>query len=79
MRILGGEMGVRRGIPEGLVWSARIVLLFPCSQGLLQAGQVQVAVIALPELAAGGAVEPFHPAIELWTMGRQDVDTKNQR
>ena len=74
MRIEGGEERVRGGIPEGLVWSDPIVVLLPRVERLLKGGQIEVARITLPELPPGRASEPFDPAIELGTAGRQHLE-----
>ena len=74
MRIAGGEVLARGGIPEGLVWSDTIVVVFPRQERLLEDGQVERALITLPELTPGRAIEPFDPSIELGTAGRQHVE-----
>lgn len=48
-------------IPEHLVWTGVSVLGLP----VLEGRQVQVTVVALPELAADGAIESFDATIEL--------------
>jgi len=66
------ELLLGRAIGEGLVWSMGIVVDLPSPRGCLHGGRVQLARIALPELAADRAVEPPDPAVALGGAGRQD-------
>src|SRR5680860_1692808 len=59
---------------QGLMGPDGIVLLLPLPQRGGQAGQVEVAVAALPELLTTGAVEPLGTAVELGGAGRQHKD-----
>ena len=48
-----------------------IVAVLPGQQCGLRRGQVQVAVVAFPELLGMGTVGPFYTAVELGTAGWQ--------
>lgn len=67
-------MGARGGVPECLVWSLGIVRRLEAAQRLLKRRQVEIAVVAFPELAPHGAVEALDAAIELGTVRRQHVE-----
>ncbi len=65
-------MGDGGCVPEGLVGSLGIGAVLEGAQGRLQGWQVEFPVVALPELAPDGAVEPFDPAVELGRPRGQD-------
>lgn len=69
----GTKMFERGLIPKRLMWSLRIVLVFPCPQCLLQAWQVEITGIARPELPATGAVQPLHSPVELGAAGWEHI------
>src|SRR6478752_7487268 len=64
-------MRVRGGVSERLVWSLGTRRRFPGPQLVPKCRQVQLAFIALPELASGGAREALNPTIELGAARRQ--------
>src|SRR5680860_1057624 len=59
---------------QGLMGPNGIVLLLPLPQRGGQAGQVEIAVVALPELLTSGAVESLHTAVERGGARRQHKD-----
>jgi len=64
-----------RGAPcQGLVRADGVVDALPVAQGLTGAGQIQVSIVAFPELLGMGLLGPFDVAIELRRAGRQDEE-----
>ena len=53
------QQGSKKGASDtgGLVRSLGIVVVFPRQQGSLEAGEIEIAVVALPELATTRAIE----------------------
>ena len=56
-------------VVQGLVGAEGVVDVLPVAKGWLDGEEVQVSVVALPELLGVGAVGPFHTSIELGGVG----------
>ncbi len=65
------EMGEWGPIPKRPVRTNGIVDIEPFRDGLIDRRDVEIAVVALPELAPTGAIEAFHAAIEFRRPGWQ--------
>src|SRR3990172_4720821 len=68
---------LRWGEPcQGLVWAEGVVEALPGMQGWPHRGEIQVAVIALPELLGMGALGALHMAVEFGRAGREDEEAE---
>ncbi len=65
--LVGGQ------VLESLVRSLGIVLSFRCAQGQLEGGEVEIAVIALPEIASHRAIEALNAAMGVGAARRQNI------
>ena len=61
---------------QGLVGPEGVVEFLPGQEGRPNRGQLQVAIVALPELLYVGPMGPLHLAIELGATGRQHKQTE---
>ena len=69
-----GQVLVGSEVAESLVGSDVIVGVFPLLQGLVEWGNLQVAVVEFVELLGMGALGSLHRAVELGASGRQNKE-----